>query len=369
MLIVIVLYILAIWLVFFKLKVLPFNWPWRFAVFIAGIGIVGVFLGLLNTLVPQGRLIVYGKVAEIAPNVAGTVTAVPIQPNVRVSAGTVLFTLDAIPYRNRVNEMQAALADAEQRAARLTVDLAGAAAEVQGLSAQLAFAVSRRDDLERLARSNASSEFRLQDAAAQVDSISAQLQASRSKQESLRIAAESEIGGENALVAQTRARFEQAKWELEQTIVRAPADGFATNIGLVTGARTTPLRSAMTFVHADDQSLAVVLPQNGLGAVKPGARVSFVLNSAPGVVFETTVESLLSATGEGQTSASGALTAVSALRTSDTYPARLKVPAGMTPEQFRPGVSGFATVFHEKAGPIAILGTILTHIAAWLAYL
>jgi multidrug resistance efflux pump len=369
MLIVTALYIVLVWLVFSRLKILPFNWPWRIAVVLAGIAIGAVFLGLINTLVPQGRLAVYGKVAEITPNVAGTVISVPVGANTKMKAGSVLFQLDPTPFQTKVRQLEAALADAEQRATRLKVDLQAAGADVDWLTSQLAYNATRCDDLEKLARSNSSSEFLLRDATAQVDSLATQLEAAKAKQTSLRLAAEAEIGGENTIVAQTHAQLDQAKWELNQTTIRAPADGYATNIGLTAGTRATPFRAAMSFVNAEEVTLVAVFPQNGLGAIKPGALVKFVLNNAPGAVYETTVDNLLSATGEGQAGASGMLTRVSSAAFAGSYPVRLNTPESVDKQLLLPGVSGVATAYHAKAGPIGTIGTVLTYIAAWLAYL
>ena len=55
MLIIAIVYIGAAWLVFFKLKLLPWNWPWRIVTALLGLALLAVFVGLLNTLTPSGR--------------------------------------------------------------------------------------------------------------------------------------------------------------------------------------------------------------------------------------------------------------------------------------------------------------------------
>jgi hypothetical protein len=60
MVIIALLYIGLAWLVFFRLRLLPWNWPWRIVSLILGVAILGVFVALLNTLTPSGRIAVIG---------------------------------------------------------------------------------------------------------------------------------------------------------------------------------------------------------------------------------------------------------------------------------------------------------------------
>ena len=115
MLIIASLYVGAAWLLFFRFKLLPWNWPWRIVTVLMGCFILAVFLALLNTLTPSGRIVVGGRVVEVTPNVAGTVTSIPIQPNVLVKAGSVLFQIDPAPYEAKVRQLDAAVAEARQK--------------------------------------------------------------------------------------------------------------------------------------------------------------------------------------------------------------------------------------------------------------
>jgi hypothetical protein len=60
MLIIAVLYIGVAWLVFFRFKLLPWNWPWRIVTLLLGCVILAIFIALLNTLTPSGRIAVIG---------------------------------------------------------------------------------------------------------------------------------------------------------------------------------------------------------------------------------------------------------------------------------------------------------------------
>ena len=50
MVIIAIAYVLILWLIFFRLRLLPFNWPWRIVSLVLGVGILAVFVALLNSL-------------------------------------------------------------------------------------------------------------------------------------------------------------------------------------------------------------------------------------------------------------------------------------------------------------------------------
>jgi multidrug resistance efflux pump len=202
MIIIALLYIALVWLIFFRFRLLRFNWPWRIVTVVLGVTILAVFLGLLSYLTPSGRIVVAGRVVEVTPNVAGTVTALPISPNTLVEAGTVLFQIDPTPYQTKVKQLAAALAEAVQKVDQLKASLDRASADVANLDFQLGYSRQRFADTERLARTSAVSEFSRQDAAVKVQSLVAQVEAAKANQRSARSAVESQIDGENTTVAQ-----------------------------------------------------------------------------------------------------------------------------------------------------------------------
>ena len=369
MVIIALLYICAAWLLFFRFKLLPFNWPWRIITVLLGVFILAIFVALLNTLTPSGRIAVVGRVIEVTPNVAGTVTSIPVQTNVLVKAGTILFQIDPAPYETKVKQLQAAVAEARQKAEQLKAQVELAAADVKGIASQLAYAEKRRDDIEKLTRTSATSEFKLQDAVAQVDLLTAQLQSARAREVNARLALGSEIGGENTAVAQLNAQLEYAQWELEQTTIRAAADGYVNTMALSVGARAVPLRSALAFILADDIMIVGIFDQNGFKHIKPGASVKFAFLSQPGEVHHSVVADVMRGIGQGQIAVSGTLARAETVGTSTTYPVRIDIPKGMDRDALRLGMVGTATVISDNAGPIGILATILLWVTAYAMYL
>ena len=369
MLIIAVLYIGVAWLVFFRFKLLPWNWPWRIFTLLLGCFILAIFVALLNTLTPSGRIAVIGRVVEVTPNVAGTVTSIPIEPNVLVKAGTILFQIDRAPYEAKVKQLQAAVAEARQKAEQLKAQVDLAVADVKGLASQLDYAEKRRDDVAKLASTSATSQFTLQDAVAKVDLLTAQKQAASAREINARLALGSEIGGENTTVAQLNAQLENAQWELDQTTVRAASDGYVSVLALAVGARAVPMRAALSFIVADAIMIVGVFDQNGFKNIKRGASVKLVFANRPGAVYHSEIADVYRGTGQGQVAVSGTLAREEMVGTSTTYPARIDVPKDMDSDMLRLGMVGTATVISDSAGPIGLLATILLWVKAYAAYL
>lgn len=369
MVIIAVLYIVAVWLVFFKLKLLPWNWSWGIVTVLLGCSVLAVFVALLNTLTPSGRIVLVGRVVEVTPNVSGTVIEIPVEPNVRVKAGTVLFRIDPAPFEAKVKQLEAAVAEARQKVEQMKAQVALAEADVQGLTSQLDYAEKRRDDMSKLARSAATSEFKLQDAVAQVDLLSAQLLAAKAREINAKLALGSEIDGENTTVAQLKAQLDNARWELEQTVVRAAGEGYVSTMALAVGARAVPMRSALSFILADELTLTGVFEQTGFVSIKPGAAVHMVFMNRPGKVYQSTIADIVRGIGQGQIAVSGTLARAESIGTSTTFPVTIKIPANMDEEMLRLGMVGTATVVSDKAGPIGTLASILLWVKAYAAYL
>ena len=212
---------------------------------LCGIG-TSVFLALFNYLTPSGRLTVTGRVVEVTPNVSGQITANPVKPNVPVRAGDVLF--DRAPFRYKVSQLEASLAGARQQVEILKSNFLQASANVAGLTAQVAFNAKRLADIQHLAADDANTQFQAQDRRNAYETVLAQLNAAKAAQQSAKLAMDSEVSRVNTTVAQILAQLENASWELSQTTVHAPADGYVTLVTLSVGDRALQAQSAMSFI-------------------------------------------------------------------------------------------------------------------------
>src|SRR6187455_3171456 len=109
-------YAFFVWLIFIKLKLLPWNTPWKVACAIFPVVALATMLLLLNIFAPTTsdvRVVKY--IVPIVSQVRGRVIEVPVENNRPVKKGDVLFRIDPTPYENEVKSLVAQLASEEAK--------------------------------------------------------------------------------------------------------------------------------------------------------------------------------------------------------------------------------------------------------------
>src|SRR5258708_15072928 len=197
MIIILCLYIIALWLVFSRIKLV--RWGWLSGTLSIGVGIfiLAIFLALFNYLTPSGRVTVTGHVVEVTPNVTGQIVAIPVKPNVPVKVNEVLFQIDPAPFQYKVAQLQASLAGAKQQAEILKSNYEQATANVTWLAAQVAFSTQRNADVQKLVAEGAKTQFQAQDRQNQYETALAQLTVAKASQQTAKLALDSALGGTN----------------------------------------------------------------------------------------------------------------------------------------------------------------------------
>src|SRR6267154_3767133 len=323
MVIILCLYVVALWLVFSKFKLVRWGWLSGTISLLIGGFILATFLALFNYLTPSGRVTVTGRVVEVTPNVTGQIIAVPVKTNVPVKMGDVLFQIDPAPFQYKVSQLQASLAAAKQQTEILKSNYEQATANVVGLTAQVALNAKRNADILKLATEGANTQFQAQDRQNQYETALAQLNVAQAAQQSAKLALDSEIGGVNTTVAQIQAQLDNAKWELSQTAVRAPADGYVTVVALTVGDRALQMHSAMSFIVEKEITLVGMFSQNGFQTIKEGTAVDIVFDNAPGRIYHARITAIPKGIGQGQVAVSGTLARTNALGGATVFPAEI----------------------------------------------
>ena len=173
----------------------------------------------------------------------------------------------------------------------------------------------------------------------------------------------------NTTVAQTIAQLDHAKWELEQTTIVAPGDGYVTLVTLAVGDRALSARSVMSFILTDEVTIVGLFAPNGFDTIKPGAAVQLVFDNDPGRIHNAKIVNIPEGIGQGQAGVSGVLARVGSIGGAKAYPAIISIPEDIARSKLRLGVPGTATVFAENAGAIGLLMSILVWIGSYAAYL
>ncbi len=169
---------------------------------------------------------------SITPQVSGTITQLNIEDNQFVKAGTVLFTIDATPYH-------IAQLNAEAQLAQSQSELSKASNEA-----------NRRKNLPRNYIS-----------AEDMDTANINVKAAQ------------------AAVKAAEATVEQAKWQISQTIVTAPVDGWVTNLSTRTGNYATSGQPVFALVDSHSFYVVGYFEETKLRHIQPGDLAEIVLYS------------------------------------------------------------------------------------------
>lgn len=239
-------------------------------------------------------------VVSVAPEVNGLVTAVMVRENQHVHRGDVLFTINPGNFEAAVEAADAQIAGAEARITALE-------AEVQANTVDIAGA---RDDLT-LAEANYARERALMDRGfntrANMDQASHAVAAARDRLASLeaavvkaraQLATGRQVPGQNPQVAAARAARARAALDLGRTVIRAPADGIATQVTrLQIGQMAFQGVSMVSLVKDAGTRVEANFKETDLGAIRPGQRAEVTLDAYPGLALRGHVDSIGAGTG------------------------------------------------------------------------
>ncbi len=266
-----------------------------------------VFMIPMNFGAPSGPMVVLKRTVQISPNVAGPVIDVPASANTRLQENDVLFEIDPAPYQAAVDSLSARLALAERRlqqASDLAADQAGSVYEVQ-----------------------------------QYD----------------------------AAVRGLQADLKAARWNLDQTSVKAPSEGWVPIMAVRPGMRVTPGQTVMPFIDESATFLAVQIQQIHTRHIKPGDKAEVIFKLYPGQLFSASVVDVIKANSSGQLAPGGMVASIEdfsaapflvRLSLSDS---NLTVPAGTV---------GTAAIYTDQfTGLSHVFRKIFLHQQNWKNYL
>lgn len=366
----------ALSIAIFKIFRIPLNkWTVPTAV-LGGVVLIGALILGMNYNFPYtdiGKQVF--RTVPVVSQTRGRVMSVPVQPNQMLHKGDVLFTLDPTPFQAQVDDLTAQVKAASQDALSLNAALNSAQADLQK-------AVALRDRAQReYARFQAGHDkgaFSDQMVDTRRQSWKADEAAVAAAQASVVQAhnnLNSVVNGENTKVASLLAQLRAAEFKLENTVVRAPSDGYVSTVGLRPGTMSTALglKPVMTFVptgEADKREFVAAFRQNSLQRLEKGEQAELLFQAVPGTVFHAEVAEVLPAIGESQFQGQGTLLttrdldtrgrALVVFRVTDTRLQNYHLPQGTDVE---------AAVYSGHLEHLSLIRKILIRMKSWENYL
>jgi multidrug resistance efflux pump len=313
---------------------------------------------------------------QIAPEAAGDVLEVDVKDNSEVRKGQLLFRIDPEPYELAIRAAEANLDVALQGADVSVADVAAARAQIEkqrvdlSASRKLNKIVTDLVDKNALARTQ---EIRSSSDVGKTEADLARAQADLRK-------AEASLGApglRNPKVRQTLAALDQARLDLRNTRIVAPADGTVTNLRLAPGQYVTPGQPLLSFLESGPRWISADMRENQLGNVKPGQDVTVSLDVKPGKLFRGKVQSVGWGISQGDEAPNGQLATVQApqgwIRQPQRFPVRiLLLPDRDEDMRFDAGRSGAQAnviIFTTDTSILNPIGRLWIKAIALLSYL
>jgi RND family efflux transporter MFP subunit len=209
---------------------------------VASAAFAGWWLWDFYTLSPWTRdARVQGNIVGVAPDVSGLITSIEVADNQKVAKGDILFVIDQRRFALAVEQAQAAVAQA-QWASKLA-----------------------QDDADRDAQVMKTDSSAISAAAAE---------ASRTK------------AGEAAAALQlARMQLATSQLNLERSTVRAPVNGFVTNLTATVGNYATQGTGVLAMVDSDSFYVYAYFMETKLPAIRIGSEAEVRLMAGGAVLY------------------------------------------------------------------------------------
>jgi multidrug resistance efflux pump len=262
---------------------------------------------------------VRAQVVQITPRVSGPIVVLPILDNQRVKSGDLLFAIDPRTFKATLDQARAQLDETgdnvqvlekQVEAAQAGVEVSKAAIkQAQVYIVQLAATIAknkaeyeRQKDLlpkqatsqKALERAQANYEISVQEKIG-AEAALYQSRASLAESQAALAEARANLGALGALNPQIRAALaavEQAELNLEFTQVRAPVDGYVTNLNLRLGSQAVANQPALALVDVNSYWIDGFFKENTIAGIRAGDRAVVTLMTYPDEPLEGRVDSI-----------------------------------------------------------------------------
>ena len=313
---------------------------------------------------------------QVAPEVAGDVLEVGVKDNGTVRKGQLLFRIDPEPYEVAIRSAEANLSVALQAADVSVADISAAQAQLTKQRVDLAANRELGGIVTGLVDKKALAETQGIRARAEIAKTAADV--SRAQADLRKAKANLGAPGmNNPKVRQALAALDQARLDLRNTEVRAPANGTVTNLRLATGQYVAPGQPLLSFLESGPRWISADMRENQLGNVKPGQDVTIALDIKPGKLFRGKVHSIGWGVSQGDEAPTGQLSSMPAdqgwLRDPQRFPVRIMVLPDEAKEAGvdvgRSGAQANVIIFTGDNIIMNPIGRLWIRIVALLSYL
>ncbi|SIQ98943.1 Multidrug resistance efflux pump [Chryseobacterium sp. RU37D] len=371
---ILVIYAGICWLLIKKIKLIPWTFTTQVVVYSLPIFVIIALLLSLNYFCPiTSDVRVMNRSVDITSQTLGRVKKVYVKGNVNIKKGDTLFVIDREPYLQEIKTIEAKLSNARALVNSYDSDINASQKSVDALKNQLDLANKRVHQYQTLVSAGAANKFDLDQAITNANDIQAKILAAQAQTESLKAKVSASYNGDNVIVAELVSNLEKARWNLSQTVVIAPADGYIPNMSLNEGAIIGPLKTAFVFIEKK-QFIVGLFAQNELQAVNSGNEVEIAVRTNPGEVIKAKLGHVIDATSQGLiNNGSGIMTPSGMPNTANYYPeieGKLAATFIIEGDQnLTTGARGSAVIYSDHIKPLHLIRKVMVRINSKLNYL
>ncbi|PCD89314.1 HlyD family secretion protein [Vibrio mediterranei] len=229
---------------------------------VIGLFIVGWIFLYMAMYQPVSRMArLYSVTTPITSQVEGLITDVYVKGNQQVKAGDPLYQIDKTPFQDKVSRIES---------------------DIKRTSSAIEFYESELVRYQKLGKKGFSSQEN-------IDNIETQLLEQKANQ------------------SKYQSQLELAKFNLAKTTVKAPTDGYVTQVALRPGmkSRIVPFQGNLTFVHKEDKQLFAAFKQAPARYIKAGYPAEVTFNTIPGHAYKAHVVQVNDIFAQGAITPSG----------------------------------------------------------------
>ncbi len=312
-------------------------------------------------------------VIPITPRVSGYLTDVNIKLHSRVSFGDLLFKIDTVPFIIAVKKAEANVDNVAQQMGVQSESIKAATSSVGVAKVQLDRSQRNYDRIQRILVKNpgAVSQADIDRVETSLDQAIEKLASSEANLEKTKKQL-GVVGPENPQLRLAISELQKAQLELSFTNIYASNDGYIESFNIDKGYYCQAGQPLATLVSKQDLWIQADFRENNLSKMKPGNRVKFIMDIAPGEIFEGTVRSIGYGVDSGDAVNRGGLPTIgnssSWLRDPQRFPVTIAITDPEVMKLCRAGGQADVVVYTGDKKFLNRLADFRIWINSWLSY-
>jgi multidrug resistance efflux pump len=262
---------------------------------------------------------VRAEVVQVTPRVSGPIVGLPIKDNQFVKAGDLLFEIDPRTFGASLAQAQAQYDETGDNYLALEKQVEAARAEVVSAEAAISKAQSAVKEINSLIEKNQAEYQRQQEMLPQKATSQRAVEAAKASYEialekrkgaeaserqaraalnqAIAALARAEanlgaVGDANPSIRVARAAVTQAELNLEFTQVRAPVDGYVTNLNLRLGSQAVANQPALALIDVNSYWVDGFFRETAIAEIRSGDKAVVTLMTYPDQPLKGQVDSL-----------------------------------------------------------------------------